>query len=324
MDRQTWGVDQRVTTTIGCVRYRSSMLPLYWHNRRPSPRRRLYRLQPVQHIVVWTVPAPRRPSLNPLSRVESHFELHPDRDRGLGYVAHQLNSPRMVAAYCLGQWLPGHQSVFSTRNFILGPGISFVKLSTKLVCVLSSLKDWPPLVGKSWLQPVCFFMSIDSVREFVTTTAELSLNTENTSVTGNPIIRNLYHNPSIISMDNLIPGNSEPYVDASTVFCCRFENHHIGTQLTNHTLLPALASIPISAHCHCCQQSTIPAQCRVKCLEFFRGLLQDASFLQIRVSHKDWQDSSRVTSGIGFCLEILGTYFSNYQLSNLALFWSGD
>lgn len=75
-------------------------------------------------------------------------------------------------------------------------------------------------------------MSIYSVRAFVTTTDELSQNTEHTSVTGTPIIRNLYHNPSIISMDNLIPGNFEPYVDALTIFGCCFENHHIGTQLT--------------------------------------------------------------------------------------------
>jgi hypothetical protein len=77
----------------------------------------------------------------------------------------------------------------------------------------------------------CFFLRVDSGREFVTT-VELSQKTAHSSVNGTPIIRSLYLNPSIISIDKRIAYNSDPYVDASTVFCL-LENHKIGALFTN-------------------------------------------------------------------------------------------
>ena len=77
----------------------------------------------------------------------------------------------------------------------------------------------------------CFFLRVDSGLEFVTT-AELSQKIAHSSVNGTPIICSLYLKPSIISMDTRIASNSDPYLDASTVFCL-LEYHMIGARFTN-------------------------------------------------------------------------------------------
>jgi hypothetical protein len=123
---------------------------------------------------------------------------------------------------------------FSKSSFIFGPGINFVKISAKLDRVSSFATLIVPAAIASrtlWkLIAACFFFRVDSGREFVTT-AELSQKTAHSSGMGTPIIRNLDRNRSIISIAIRIASNSDPYVEASTVFCL-FENHKIGARLT--------------------------------------------------------------------------------------------
>ena len=101
----------------------------------------------------------------------------------------------------------------SNNSFILDPGINFVKISARFVCVSSLATLIVPAAIASrtlWkLIAACFFFRVDSGLEFVTT-AELSQNTAHSSGIGTPIIRNLYRSPSIISIAIRMASNSDP------------------------------------------------------------------------------------------------------------------